>query len=149
MGFVANGGDQYATVHGLASDDVARLELYLADGERIAVPLTDDAYLIQVARTKFPIRLVAYDIDERIIAINALGHDPPRRLSPAPLRSPCRLHFVSMTVEQLVSPWSRMARSTPPSRDSGRSRLWPRWPGSGRACRSSSSRPRRGTGSWT
>jgi hypothetical protein len=57
-------------------DDVARLEIYLTGGERIAVPLQDNVYVIAVARTKFPARLVAFDHDERTIGNRAFSHDP-------------------------------------------------------------------------
>jgi hypothetical protein len=72
----SQGGDQYILLHGLASDDVARLEIYLTGGERIAVPLQDNAYVIAVARTKFPARLVAFDHDGRTIGNRAFSHDP-------------------------------------------------------------------------
>jgi hypothetical protein len=34
-------------MHGLVSDDVARLDLFLATGERVAVPLKDNAYVVE------------------------------------------------------------------------------------------------------
>jgi hypothetical protein len=66
---VLGGGDQYATIDGLASDDVARLELFLATGERIAVPLRDNAFLVQAGLAKHPARLVAYDRRGRVVAV--------------------------------------------------------------------------------
>lgn len=82
---VGHGGDQYAVLDGLASDDVVRMELYLATGERIAVPLRDNVYFVQAPRTRFPVRLVAYDSADRVIGIETFSHDPlgPR---PAPDR---------------------------------------------------------------
>jgi hypothetical protein len=63
------GGDQFATFAGLASDDVARLEIFTATGERIPVPLRDNAYLIEVALARFPAKVVAYDAEGRVIGI--------------------------------------------------------------------------------
>jgi hypothetical protein len=67
----SGGSDQYAWLDGLASDDVARMELFLASGERVAVPLRDNVFRVEVARLRFPIRLVAYDSDDRVIGIRA------------------------------------------------------------------------------
>ena len=64
------GGDQFAVLSGLARDGVASLDLFLADGERWPVPLTDNAYAIEVPRDKFPVSLVAYDGDGRIVGIS-------------------------------------------------------------------------------
>jgi hypothetical protein len=78
---VSGGGNQFATLSGAASDDVARLELFLATRERVAVPLRDNVFVVQAARTKFPVRLVAYDEDEKIIWVetlkSALGESGP------------------------------------------------------------------------
>jgi hypothetical protein len=70
---VAEGGDQYATLSGLASDDVARLELFLATGESRPIPLHDNAWAIQAARADRPYRVVAYDHEGRIIGIQDMG----------------------------------------------------------------------------
>ena len=70
---IAEGGDQYATLSGLASDDVARLELYLATGESRPIPLHDNAWAIQAARADRPYRVVAYDQEGRIIGIQDMG----------------------------------------------------------------------------
>jgi hypothetical protein len=78
---VSHGGNQYATLSGLASDEVARIDLFLASRERVAVPLRDNVFLIEAARTKFPVRLVAYDDDGQIISVetleSALGEGGP------------------------------------------------------------------------
>lgn len=86
-----HGGDQYVVLHGLASDDVERMELYLRDGERVDVPLADNAYLVEVARTKFPIRLVAYDDPGRVIGIETYGHDPLADPAPRPVEGKQRV----------------------------------------------------------
>jgi hypothetical protein len=79
---VSGGGNQYATVSGLAADEVARIDLFLATRERVAVPLRDNVFLVQAARTNFPVRLVAYDENARIISVetidSALGERGPR-----------------------------------------------------------------------
>jgi len=63
------GGDQFATFAGLASDDVARMEIFTATGNRIPVPLRDNVYLIEVALARFPAKIVAYDAGGRVIGI--------------------------------------------------------------------------------
>jgi hypothetical protein len=68
-------GDQYATFAGLASDDVARLEIFTATGNRIDVPLKDNAYLAEVALARFPAKLVAYDAQGRVIGIEETHRD--------------------------------------------------------------------------
>lgn len=66
-------GSQYATISGLADDDVARITLFLGTGERVAVPLKDNAFVIKASRMKFPVRVVAYDRDGRVIGIDAMA----------------------------------------------------------------------------
>lgn len=64
------GGGQFAVLGGLARDGVATLNLYLADGERWPVPLSNNAFAIEVPRDKFPVALVAYDAAGRIVGID-------------------------------------------------------------------------------
>jgi hypothetical protein len=68
-----NAGDQYATVAGLAGDVVDRIELFLATGERLAVPFRDNAFNVEVARTKLPARVVGYDRGGAVVATQKLG----------------------------------------------------------------------------
>jgi hypothetical protein len=89
--YTGHGGDQYSLVTGLASDEVESMELYLRDGERVAVPLADNAYLVEVARTRFPIRLVAYDDAGRIIGIETYGTDPLADPGPRPIEGKQRV----------------------------------------------------------
>jgi hypothetical protein len=89
--YVADGGDQYALLDGLASDDVAGIELYLANGEQVAVPLKDNVYAIEVARSKFPVRLVARDDDGRVIGIETYNHDPLADPGPRPIEDKQRV----------------------------------------------------------
>jgi hypothetical protein len=87
------GGDQYALVDGVASDDVATLRLYLGDGGVVQVPLRDNVFAVPVARSRYPIRLVAYDRDGRVIGTqSSLGGDRglPKWTQPDP-HSPYRL----------------------------------------------------------
>lgn len=69
------GGDQYSILSGAASDDVARVRLYLGTGEIIPVPLRDNAFVTQVSRAKYPIRIVAYDNRGRVIANTAIRNE--------------------------------------------------------------------------
>lgn len=66
----ASDGDQFTMLTGLASDAVASIDLFLADGERWPVALKDNTYLVQAPRDRFPVTLVAYDDRGRIIGIN-------------------------------------------------------------------------------
>lgn len=76
---VIGAGDQYATFSGIASDDVARLELFTAAGNRIAVALRDNTYLAEVALARLPAKMVAYDGQGRVIGIR----ETPRADGPA------------------------------------------------------------------
>ncbi|MCZ7588690.1 MAG: hypothetical protein M5U27_07505 [Gaiella sp.] len=75
---IAEGGDQYATLSGLASDDVARLQLFLATGASQPIPLHDNAWAIRAARADRPYRVVAYDREGRIIGIQDIGDEDAR-----------------------------------------------------------------------
>jgi hypothetical protein len=72
---VSGSGDQYATFAGLASDDVARLEIFPAAGNRIEVPLRDNVFLADVALSRLPVKMVAYDADGRVIGIETTPRD--------------------------------------------------------------------------
>ena len=63
-------GSQFVTYAGMASDDVARLELFLGTGERRPVALRDNVFVVRAARASFPARLVAYDAAGRVIGID-------------------------------------------------------------------------------
>jgi hypothetical protein len=51
------------------------LRLFLAGGQQIRVPLRDNAYAVDAARTQFPARLVAYNADGQAIGIQELTSD--------------------------------------------------------------------------
>jgi hypothetical protein len=65
-----HGFGAFLTVSGVASDDVARIDALLADGQRAEVPLVDNAFLIDLPRANLPARLVAYDEEDRIIWVD-------------------------------------------------------------------------------
>lgn len=111
----ANGGDQYVQINGLASDDVARLTLYLADGEHVVVPLTDNAYAIDVSRTRFPIRLVGYDDNDTVIGIETFAADPLSDAGPRPIEGKQRV------AKRVAGPTGATATlRTGPATDGGR-----------------------------
>jgi hypothetical protein len=64
---LVSGADQYAYFSGMASDDVAAIKIYLANGTIEDVPLKDNAFAVPVSRALFPARVVAYDTQGRII----------------------------------------------------------------------------------
>jgi len=65
-------GQQLWLVEGLASDDVARIEVFLGTGEHWRVPLRDNVTLFRVQRSKFPLRVVAYDVRGRVISVRTI-----------------------------------------------------------------------------
>jgi len=79
------GGHQFETISGLASDEVARLEIFFATGERRPIPLADNAFIVQAARAKYPIRLVAYDAAGQIIGIETREGDAATYRGPRPV----------------------------------------------------------------
>ena len=97
---MGGGSDQFALLEGLASDDVARIVAFLANRQTQPVPLTDNVYVAQIARTKLPAKLVAYDTHGRIIGIATVpaepGHGGP---APAPGRPKRLLRVTSVTGE--------------------------------------------------
>jgi hypothetical protein len=75
---------QYATLAGLASDDVARLVLFTSTGRQVPVRIHDNAFLVEAARTAYPLRLVGYDAAGRVIGVTTTG----ARGIPTPARRP-------------------------------------------------------------
>ena len=71
---VRNDG-QYATVAGLASDDVAKLRLFLGTGQTVAVPLNDNGYLFVAPLVDYPLRLVAFDHNGLVIGVTTFKGD--------------------------------------------------------------------------
>jgi hypothetical protein len=62
------GAGAFTTISGVASDDVARLEVLLADGTRRTARLVDNAFILDVPSAALPERLVAYDSEGRVIS---------------------------------------------------------------------------------
>lgn len=63
------GPSEFATASGAASDDVAKIEALLADGQRTEVPLKDNAFMVDLPRANLPARLIAYDASGRVIDV--------------------------------------------------------------------------------
>ena len=64
---MGDGSSEFMTEIGLASDDVARIVAFLRDGQKMPVLLVDNVYVVDIARSRLPARLVAYDADGRVI----------------------------------------------------------------------------------
>ena len=80
---VSGAGDQFGTFAGLVSDDVARLAIFTAKGNKIDVPLRDNVFLADVALARLPAKMVAYDAQGRVIGIESTPRDEgPQRPLP-------------------------------------------------------------------
>jgi hypothetical protein len=91
LGLGGSGTSEYSLLSGLASDDVAALRVFVASGKTIDVPLRDNAYFARVARSEFPIRVVAYDRQGRVIGIQGFRDDGMTSPAPPQARSTVRL----------------------------------------------------------
>jgi hypothetical protein len=102
-------GDQTVTLAGLASDDVAKLTLYLATGARVSVPLHDNGYISNAVLADYPARLVAYDRDGHVIGVKTLQsrgrHAPtgPQPVAKAHWRSLIRTNVGEVFVARSTS----------------------------------------------
>jgi hypothetical protein len=74
------GGSEFMVVQGLAADGIARVTVFLADGQRQIAPLRHNTFAALVARSQFPIRIVGYDERGRVAAIET----PPFSGMPVP-----------------------------------------------------------------
>ena len=72
------GDTQFVEVAGAAADGVARVELFLADGERERVPLVDNVFAALAPSTSFPARIVAYDARGRVVGIRTVREILPQ-----------------------------------------------------------------------
>jgi len=54
LGVLTQPGGQTMVIAGLASDDVAKLSLYLATGRRVNVPLHDNGYITTAVKGRLP-----------------------------------------------------------------------------------------------
>ena len=79
-------GGQVVTISGVASDQVARMTLFSATGNKQPVPLHDNTYLAVGTLADYPLRLVAYDQDDRVIGVETFkgAHAFPAGPAPAP-----------------------------------------------------------------
>jgi hypothetical protein len=66
------GSQQSTLVSGVANDSVSRIDLFLNDGERWPVPLKDNVFVISAPRIDFPAKLVGYDSQGKVVAIQDL-----------------------------------------------------------------------------
>ena len=94
---LSGGSDEFATISGLASDDVTRIVAFLAGGQTMRVPLADNVYVVEIARTRLPARLVAYDHQGRVIGLTTTIGDLGASGGPARGQARPLLHAVSPT----------------------------------------------------
>jgi len=82
---VMGGGSSasFVTVSGVSSDDVARIEALLADGQRAEVALRDNTYLVDLPRANLPARLIAYNAEGRVIGVGRPWSDFAPTAAPA------------------------------------------------------------------
>jgi hypothetical protein len=102
-----HGSAAFMTLVGLASDEVARSEVLLADGDAVDVPLADNAFAVDLPRASLPARLVAYDGDDRVIYVSRAWHDFGDRAGPARGRARSLLRVAGTggaSAELLVGP---------------------------------------------
>ena len=79
-----SGMSQYSVLSGIASDDVARIAAYLGNGDVVPVALRDNTFVARIGRASFPLRVVAFDGDGRVVEVQDFASDG--MTSPAPGR---------------------------------------------------------------
>jgi len=62
-------GQQFWIFQGVTTDVVARVEVFLATGERWPLPLRDNVVLGRIPAVKMPARVVAYDRPGRVVGV--------------------------------------------------------------------------------
>jgi hypothetical protein len=83
----ASGSDQFTTVSGIVSDDVARLRAKLANGQWVDVPLAENTFIAELPMGRLPARIVAFDSKGRTIgASQPIGALFAGQTGPSPLR---------------------------------------------------------------
>jgi hypothetical protein len=60
---------EFAWVLGAAADGVARVELFLTNGQRLRVPMRHNLFAALAPTAGFPFRIVGYDARDRVVAI--------------------------------------------------------------------------------
>jgi hypothetical protein len=63
---------QFPIYYGLVSDEVASLELFLSSGARESISIVDNVFALQAAAAD-PAKLVAYDRDHRVLAVQVVS----------------------------------------------------------------------------
>jgi hypothetical protein len=102
-------GQQFWIVQGLASDDVARVEAFLATGERRPLALADNVVAGLIPAAKLPARIVGYDDQGHVISVTKIP-SLVRRSRPRPIVSTFRT-LVRAQSESGTSAALRVARS--------------------------------------
>jgi hypothetical protein len=82
------GGTEAMVVAGAAADGVRRLTVFGSDGQRLSVPLRDNLFATRVALSGFPIRLVGYDKQGRVVALRLLNSGLLGTVAPAAAWAP-------------------------------------------------------------
>jgi len=90
VGMTSSGAGQFSIFSGLASDDVAQIKMFLASGATVEGPLKDNVFIVRVARASFPVRLVAYDDQQRVIDVHTYVSDG--MTNPAPWQARSSVH---------------------------------------------------------
>jgi hypothetical protein len=92
LGGAGSGPSEYSIIGGLASDDVAAIKVFLGSGAVLDAGLRDNAYLARIARSDYPIRIVAYDKAKQVIGLETIENDGMS--SPAPARARTSVHQI-------------------------------------------------------
>jgi len=66
-------GQQFWIFQGVATDAVAHVKLFLANGERRQLPFRDNVVLARIPVVKMPARVVAYDRAGRVISVETIA----------------------------------------------------------------------------
>jgi hypothetical protein len=93
FGATGSGPSEYSIIGGLASDDVAAIKVFLGSGAVLDAALRDNAYLARIARSDYPIRVVAYDKAKHVIALETFENDGMS--SPAPAEARKSVHEIA------------------------------------------------------
>lgn len=83
VGIQGSGPSQFSILSGIASDDVTTMRLFAGDGSTRTLRLTDNLYLARIARADYPLRLVAYNRNGKVIGIQSFADDGMSSHAPA------------------------------------------------------------------
>jgi len=93
VGLTGSGSDQFLLLDGIVSDDIAKVTVFFASGASVDPPLSDNVFLSRAARASFPIRVVGYDSQQRVIAIQTFRDDGMTNPAPPEARKSIRERF--------------------------------------------------------